>query len=217
MIDWQHCSVLPLSLQAGVPKYFRNYGNEESERLTTLRLSDNLAELIEEEKVTAMEQWSKHHIQFYYLAALANLNKVHFRACMEDWSIFRSRIFQHAGKPWEGDSMTLKVDLIQVMQDWKKLVEPVREELLPYPISYTEKAVEDCLRISARQRDADVWLRSIRDSLGITADGLTLTNNYDDTIQQTKLIKKKVLEDANDAERVHVQKHWPFDDFDERE
>ena len=77
--------------------------------------------------------------------------------------------------------------------------------------------MEDCLRIIARQRDADIWLRSIRDGLGITADGWTLTNNYDDTIQQTKLIKEKVLETANDAERVHVQKHWPFDDFDERE
>ena len=117
MIDWQHCYVLPLLLQAGIPKYFRNYGNEESEeskRLTTLRLS--LAKLIEEEKVTAMEQWSKHHIHFYYLAASANLNMVYFSACMEDWSIFRSRIFRHAGKLWEGDSVTLKVDLIQVMQ-----------------------------------------------------------------------------------------------------
>ena len=43
-----------------------------------------------------------------------------------------------------------------------------------------------------------------------------LTNSYDDTIQQTKLIKKKALEVANDVERVHVQKHWPFDDFDDR-
>ena len=85
--------------------------------LTTLRVSDNLAELIEEEKVTAMEQWSKHHIHFYYLAVSANLNKFHFRACMEDWSIFRSRIFQHVGKRWEGDSVPLKADLIQVMQD----------------------------------------------------------------------------------------------------
>jgi len=64
-----------------------------------------------------MEQWSKHHIHFYYLAVSANLNKVHFRTRMEDRSIFRSRIFQHAGKLWEGDSVTLKADLIQVMQD----------------------------------------------------------------------------------------------------
>ena len=113
--------------------------------------------------------------------------------------------------------MTLKADLIQVMQDWKKLVEPVREELLPCPISYTEKEVEDCLRVSAGQRGAGVWLRGIRDGLGITADGWTLTNNYDDTIQQTKLIKKKVPEAADDAERVHIRRHWPFDDFDERE
>ena len=156
MIDWQHCFVLPLFLRAGIPKYSRNYDDEEPERLTTLRLSDNLAELIEEEKVTAMEQWSKHRIHFYFLAASANPNKVHFRACIEDWSIFRSRIFQQAGEPWEGDSVTLKADLIQVMQDWKKLVQPVPEELLPCPISYTEKQVEGCLRISARQRDADV-------------------------------------------------------------
>src|SRR6266699_1007491 len=44
MIDWKHYSVLPLFLQAGIPKYFRNYGNEESERLNTVRLSNNLAE-----------------------------------------------------------------------------------------------------------------------------------------------------------------------------
>lgn len=43
-----------------------------------------------------------------------------------------------------------------------------------------------------------------------------LTNSYDDTIQQTRLIKKKALEVANDVERVHVQKHRPFDDFDDR-
>ena len=56
MIDWQHCFVLPLFLRAGIPKYSRNYDDEEPERLTTLRLSDNLAELIEEEKRSP--QWS---------------------------------------------------------------------------------------------------------------------------------------------------------------
>ena len=33
VIDWQHCSVLPLILQAGVPEYFQNFGDDESLRL----------------------------------------------------------------------------------------------------------------------------------------------------------------------------------------
>lgn len=45
LIDWQHCSILPLGLAAGIPKHFQNYGDLDSEELTENTLDGNASSI----------------------------------------------------------------------------------------------------------------------------------------------------------------------------
>ncbi|KAK5113444.1 hypothetical protein LTR85_010872 [Meristemomyces frigidus] len=111
LIDWQHGMVRPLFLCAGVPRYFQNYGDEESENLVKPSLPENLAELDEDDRELAVEQFRRRHLHFYYLGATATLNNSHLQACMFESGLFRRKIFDHAGEPWEGNNIPLKADL----------------------------------------------------------------------------------------------------------
>lgn len=43
IIDWQHTTILPIFLQAKIPKHFQNYGDEDSENLRRPQLAENFA------------------------------------------------------------------------------------------------------------------------------------------------------------------------------
>ncbi|KAL4921972.1 hypothetical protein BDW62DRAFT_218539 [Aspergillus aurantiobrunneus] len=63
LIDWQHASVLPLFLAAGIPKFFQNYDDPES-----LAFLD------------ALDDFRRRHTHFFYLAFTQRFNEPHFRA-----------------------------------------------------------------------------------------------------------------------------------------
>ncbi|PKY03497.1 phosphotransferase family protein [Aspergillus campestris IBT 28561] len=67
LIDWQHASVLPLFLTAGIPKYFQNY---EDPKLLAFRPPPrpDLSGLDDEEKADVLEDFRCRHIHFFYLA-----------------------------------------------------------------------------------------------------------------------------------------------------
>jgi hypothetical protein len=43
VIDWQHATVLPIFLQAKIPKHFQNYGDDESENFRRLKFAADFA------------------------------------------------------------------------------------------------------------------------------------------------------------------------------
>jgi len=83
VINWEHCSVLPLVLQAGVPDYLQNFGDEQSLRLKLPILPDNVDKLSRAERASVMEQYRRTHLHYYYLVATYK-HKIHYDAlCLE--------------------------------------------------------------------------------------------------------------------------------------
>ncbi|KAL9023192.1 MAG: hypothetical protein Q9196_007349, partial [Gyalolechia fulgens] len=118
LIDWQHCSILPLFLHAGLPNEFQNYGDAESEELVVPRLPENFEDLDPQAQIEAREVHRRRQLHFFYVGYTAKLNEEHWNAMRLEHVVSRQRLFQHAGAPWEGDNVTLKADLIRAMKVW---------------------------------------------------------------------------------------------------
>lgn len=217
IIDWQHCSIRPYFLQSGLPKYFQNYGDEESENLTKPQPPKDLESLSSEEQDAAQELYRRRHLHFYYFAATIKFNKDHFEACSNEHGVLKQKLFQHSSSPWEGDNVTLKADLVRAMQLWEELTATTEKKAPPCPLSYSEE-VDKCLKLEAEQKDADEDMEKSRDGLGVSLDGWVPTEQYEQAKEMTQNFKSEVLMAAeSDFDRMQIEKHWPFDDYDEDE
>ncbi|KAE8349515.1 kinase-like domain-containing protein [Aspergillus coremiiformis] len=223
LIDWQHCSILPLGLVAGIPKPFQNYGDAESEALREpqLDLPPNFDSLPPSEQALIRETLQKRLTHFLYAALTKRLNEDHYDAIFNNAAILHQRLFQSAGTPWEGDSITLRADMIRAIQNWRDLlsVDSVQcakgTSPLP-PIQYSDTVIRDTLEFDSRQRDADIAMDQMRHALGVDVLGWVPNSEYEAAKELAQKIKTKMLEAA---ETVHdataVRDHFPFDDFDE--
>lgn len=118
------------------------------------------------------QQRQLHH---YYFAATAKYNDDHFSALTEDGVVPKQHLFEHAGDPWEGDSVTLKADLIRATQNWEML-SALKDAVCP--LHYSPEEIDECLRFEEEQRDADDYMEKSRNILGMSIDGWTPTERY---------------------------------------
>ncbi|PKX96286.1 uncharacterized protein P174DRAFT_509561 [Aspergillus novofumigatus IBT 16806] len=178
LVDWQHSTILPLGLTAGIPKYFQNYGDPDSEKLIEPRI---------------------------------NLPS-NFKSLPES---------DYAGSPWEGDLITLKADMIRAVQSWTTLISAdsigYKQGTCSTPIiAYPGRVVCDILALDARQREADVAMDQMRDVLGINILSWVPNDEYEAVKEKAREIKAKMLEAAETNEdRIRIQDHFPFNNFDE--
>ncbi|KAH1668119.1 hypothetical protein KXV52_005667 [Aspergillus fumigatus] len=223
LIDWQHCTILPLGLAAGIPKYFQNYGDPDSEKLIEPRidLPSNFESLPESDQFAIREAIRKKLVHFLYAAFTKRLNEEHYDAIFDESAILHQRLFKSAGTPWEGDSITLKADMIRAVQSWTTLISAdsigyERETCSTPTLTYPDKVVRDILALDARQKEADVAMDQMRNVLGIDILGWVPNDEYEAAKEKASEIKAKMLEAAEtDEDRIGIQNHFPFDDFDE--
>lgn len=216
IIDWQHTSVLPLFLHAGIPNELQNYGDEESEDLVVPRLPDNFAELNPQAQDEARETYRRRQLHFFYVSYTAKLNEEHWNAMRLEHVVLRQKLFQHAGTPWEGDNVTLKADLVQAMKVWPELTSDKEGTVPSCPFTYSPKEVEECLHLDSEQKDTNTNVEIARRRIGINIEGWVPLDRYDEAKELDQKFKSEVLEAADtDLERDEIQNHWPFDDHGE--
>lgn len=222
LIDWQHCAILPLFLQCGIPNSLQNYGDGVSESLIPPELPHNFDELSESEQFEQVLLLRRRQLHYFYVAATAKLNSTHYDALTHDLGILRRKLFDHASSPWEGDNVTLKADLIDLTKNWSNIAtlgsstsDNVRP---PCPIAFSEEEVSECLRLNAAQAEADEQLQACRDAIGIGPEGWVPLEQYNEIKQRENKLKADALEAAeSEEERLRICEHWIFDDFDEEE
>ncbi|OJJ43355.1 hypothetical protein ASPZODRAFT_103231 [Penicilliopsis zonata CBS 506.65] len=216
LIDWQHCSILPLGIAAGIPAHFQNYGDPESEMLKQpqLALPSDYEHLPPSEQASLRETHRKRMIHFLYAALTKRLNKDHYDAIFDQSVILRQRLFKSAGTPWEGDSVSLRAELIRSIQNWLTIAQAGACSVAP--VVYPEDLVRETLDLDARQKEADTAMEEMRDALGVDVLGWVPNDDYDAAKAVAYDMKTKMLEAAETPEDViDVRDHFPFDDFDE--
>ncbi|KAH8732087.1 kinase-like domain-containing protein [Phaeosphaeriaceae sp. PMI808] len=220
LIDWQHATVLPSFLAAGIPNSFQNYSNAESIPFTPPHHPADLDSLSESERARAEEKYRRRHIHFFYLGFTQRLNQRHWRALEEETDLLRRRIFDHAGEPWEGLNTALQYDLVQVSQNWNQFVSINHDGTVPIcPVAFTPEEAERIDALDDLHRDADGDVEQINELLGVASDGWTPNDRFESAKSKAAEIREQALASADHEPwlRKMSERHWPFDDHDENE
>ena len=94
LIDWQHTSILPLFLLAGIPQELQNYDDTGWEPMTRPFLPENLSDLDETQQNREMEFHRHRLIHYHYVKNTEEYNKLHYAALTDSMGIFHHRLFQ---------------------------------------------------------------------------------------------------------------------------
>lgn len=218
LIDWQHCPVLPLFLQAGVPKYWQNTTDEPIvlEKPTLPVDYDQLNEL---EKAQAMAEFRQRQIYMLYLGGTSKFNREHIDAYLIPNVPFKKRVFSSASAPWEGNNVSLKADLMLTARNWSGLAEEKDDGHTPScPISFPSEEIEGCLQLHTKISERMAEMEHVRTTIGIGSDGWVPNEDFDGAVERSGEIKRKVISSLGDAEeKALCLAHYPFHDHDEEE
>ncbi|USW56979.1 Putative protein kinase domain, aminoglycoside phosphotransferase [Septoria linicola] len=216
IIDWQHSNVLPLFLNAGIPASLQNYGDQESEQLRKPELPADMDEMDEEDRLKDMELYRRRHAHFYHVGATAAKHGRHYDAMALDNGLLRKKMYRHAAEPWEGNSIPLKADIVQLGNSWSEMASD--DSRSKCPIQIDQSTSEDTMETMMEQEDIDSRMEILRDMLGVSQDGWVSNERYDVAVIKAAAMKEEALGYAHDdLEREMTARHWPFDDFDEEE
>lgn len=215
VIDWQHSSVLPLIFQAGVPEYFQNFDYEESHRLKKPSLPQSFDRMRETEQAEALEQYRRRQLHYYYFVATYKFNKLHYDTLLLNLTMAKQKLHEFASASWEGDSISLKENLIRAVQNWPILNARKSGEVPPCPIRFSDAEVEECLRLEAGQSHLDVQMEKIRNRIAIGSDGRTSSERYEVALEENEHIKAEALCHAADDVKKEILENWPWDDHEE--
>ncbi|KAF2673621.1 hypothetical protein BT63DRAFT_467179 [Microthyrium microscopicum] len=212
LIDWQHCSAVPLFLQAGVPNTFANFGDEDSVQLKKPVLAQNLSNMSAQDQAQAIELYRRQHLHFYYFGGASKFNNVHYKALRLPSTALKQRLCFNASSPWQGNPIPLKAALILATQNWDTLTAESTETASNCPISFTDEEAARILRINAAQDDVDEKISLLRDGIGSGEDGWVPIENYDRAVAENQRLKEELLKDVSNEERRLSLQHWPFDE-----
>lgn len=217
VIDWQHCAILPLFLQAGIPGSLQNYGDSVSETLEPPMLPDDFDDQSENEQMNHVLQLRKRQLHYHYAMETRKLNAPHARALEDDTSVLRRKLFRRSGEPWEGCNTIFKRDLIELTQWWRRLHAQSKESTVPEcPISFSKEEAADTVRLADQMEAADTQYQTCLDLVGCGPEGWVPNEQYDDVRQREQQLKTDTLEVAeSEEERKEIIDNWIFDDFDE--
>ncbi|PLB49956.1 phosphotransferase family protein [Aspergillus steynii IBT 23096] len=211
LIDWQHPSVLPLFLAAGIPEFVQNYDDPESLAFRPPP-SPDLSGMDDQERADALVDFRRRHTHFFYLAFTQRFNEANFRAMDQHTNMLTRRIFTHAGEPWEGNNVPLQADLVLITKMWHEY------STRPCPISFPAAQADSIMDFQNMQEEVDLQLKRIRSFIGIGVDGWTAPGEYEVACSRARQIKADGLASLDtDHERKMTSRHWPFDDHDEDE
>ena len=215
LLDWQHSSILPLNLHAGVPEWLQNRDDTDWQPEQPPSLPENLDNLDQAQRERELELYRRRFLHYHYVEDTRKYNILHYVMLTEPTGALRRRLFRHSREPWEGETLELKLALIQATEHWEALV----GNGVPCPISFSPEDAQKTKKLAEVQREADELLEVARDKIGTAgAEDWVPAEHYEEAVARSKQFKQFALSTLeDDKERAQIAAHWPFDDMDEEE
>ncbi|KAJ7221939.1 kinase-like domain-containing protein [Mycena rebaudengoi] len=185
LLDWQHASLLPLFLLAGVPQRLQNH---------------------------AEEVYRRRLVHYHYVTNTEEYNKPHYDALTDPMCVLRSRLFHHANNPWEGETLELKVALIRATERWETLTGGGAPCPVVFDAEDVRATTE--LNEVQRKADKAfaVW-QDILD-LG-PEGWVPTQDYKEAVALCKRMKEEALTEATSEEERAEIMAHWPWDDMDE--
>ncbi|KAI0072589.1 protein kinase subdomain-containing protein PKL/CAK/Fmp29 [Panus rudis PR-1116 ss-1] len=211
LLDWQHASILPLFLLAGVPDRLQT--DDLSPSPTPPSMPENSHDLSEERREYTVDLYRQRLVHYYYLQNTVECNVFHFAALREPLGDLRRRLFTCADDMWEGETLDLKVALIHATKNWEELA----GKDVPCPIAFDDEDVQRTLALEEEQREMEKTMGPIYGMLGIIGPAAWVTaEEYEGAMKRSEKLKRDVMTNAeSEEERAQILEHWFLDDMDE--
>lgn len=131
--------------------------------------------------------------------------------------ILRRKLFRHASEPWEGDSISLKADLVELTQQWLSLTPSATGDAHhKCPFEFSEKEALEFLSLASAAEGVDSQFQDCLELVGVGSEGWVPAEQYENARQRERQLREDTLNEAeSDDERSQIRDHWIFDDFDE--
>jgi hypothetical protein len=161
-----------------------------------------------------MELYRRRLVHYHYVKSTKEYNEPHYAALTDPVGMLHRRLFGYASDPWEGETLALKVALIDATEDWETLTGGGP----PCPVVFDAEDVRETRKLDEVQRKADETLEACRRLIGYGPEGWVPTEHYEEAMTRSKRLKEVASTRAGkEKEWAEVAVHWPFDDMNEEE
>ncbi|GBE82854.1 protein kinase subdomain-containing protein PKL/CAK/Fmp29 [Sparassis crispa] len=214
LLDWQHASILPAFLLAGIPGHLQKYDDPVSQALIPPSPPADMDELDQSEQSHAMGLYHRRLVHFHYVKNTEEYNKLHHDALSDPVSMFIYRLFDQAGAPWEGETHALKTTLIEATEIWGRLT----GEGVPCPVAFEPEDLRKTKELSAKLQVADENFEGCRDMVGFETETWVSNEHYAMAMALAELLKLRVLAEIPEEEvRAKIEANWFLNDMDEKD
>ncbi|KAF2171727.1 hypothetical protein M409DRAFT_63333 [Zasmidium cellare ATCC 36951] len=160
LIDWQHSTVQPLFLQAGIPSMFNNSHDAASRSWETLRLPSDLDDMSKEEKTEQLGIFRDRQLHCDYIAQTAQINATHFKALKYPYASFRRRLHRLSGDCWQGDNQEKYLRLDKLVREAEDEMHAINVMLGVGPAGWVPCDHFDATKAAVDQMKADCLERA---------------------------------------------------------
>ncbi|KAF4566301.1 hypothetical protein EYR36_011718 [Pleurotus pulmonarius] len=212
LFDFQHTSILPMFLLAGIPQRLQNHADSVSQSMMPPSRPENIDEFGEARRASEEYHYRCRLVHYHYVTSTKECNHLHFAAFTDPLYALRGRLFLHAGGPWEGETSELKVALIEATKEWEKLTGGG----VPCPLKFDAKDLHETTVLVEELGKASRGFELLQSMGGVGEEGWVPVEDYESAVAFFKGWKEKALAEAESVEeRDEIMAHWPWDDMDE--
>jgi hypothetical protein len=216
LLNWQHASILPPFLLAGIQGRLQNYDDPVSQALIPPSLPANMDELDQSEQSHAMGLYHRRLVSTTSRTRRSTTSSItmHCRTPCPCSSMFICRLFDQAGAPWEGETHALKTTLIEATEIWGRLT----GEGVPCPVALEPEDLRKTKELSAKLQVADENFEGCRGMVGFETETWVSNEHYAMAMALAELLKLRVLTEIPEEEvRAKTEANWFLNDMDEKD
>ncbi|KAG9019040.1 hypothetical protein FRB90_006996 [Tulasnella sp. 427] len=211
LLDWQHAYILPAFLLAAIPQRLQNYDDPVSQSMTQPSLPEGFNDLSKATQSWEQELYRRRLVHYHYVKSTEERNEVHQAALAAPMDVLRRRLFQYSGDPWEGETISLKVALVEATKSWEKFT----GDGASCPVVFDTEDVRATMELNAALEKADALMEVCSNMVGFGPEGWVPIEHYEEAMARSKNMKQDVIAQAlSDEERAEIEAHWVLDNMD---
>jgi hypothetical protein len=157
--------------------------------MTPPSLPENLDDLDETEQNRAKELYHRRLVHYHYVKSTEECIELNYAAWADPLGMLRHRLLYYTSDRWEGETLALKVALIEASENWEALTGGGT----PCPVVFDAEDVRETMKLDEAQRGADEALEGCKSMIGFGPEGWVPTGLYEEAMTRSKWLKEDLL------------------------
>ncbi|KAF7794383.1 hypothetical protein EIP86_005517 [Pleurotus ostreatoroseus] len=213
LIDWQHASILPFLLIAGIPGRLQNYDDPVSQAMIPPSLPANMDKLDKSKQSYEIGLYNARLVHFHYVKNTQEYNRLHFDILFDHVYVLVRRLFYQAGAPWEGETHALKAALIEATEIWERLA----GKGVPCPVVFEPEDIRKTKELSAILQECDESYEAFRTIIGFETETWVSNEHHERATALAEMLTRRLFTQLPKEDRATVEANWFLNDMDEKD